>query len=281
MHKLLYLLFPAVLLLSHCTEDLEMAPAFVTVEDLDLVTPGLSGSTSDITEVWAFANEQFVGSFRLPARIPIFFAGETNLSFQAGVRRNGISATPEIYDFYAPATRTIELTPGETIDLGRLEINYRDDVQFGFIEDFEPETERVFTTRLSGTEELNAQSTVVRSGLASGKFTLTEDSPLLELATNKQLTGLFQARPYVWLEVDFLSEAPVAWGVIGQQNNMEVRPFDPTFLPRSTWTKIYFDMSEVVAVSQLDELEVFLSGILLSENPEAEVYLDNIRLLYF
>ncbi|OAV43837.1 hypothetical protein [Lewinella sp. 4G2] len=271
----------SLFLATACTEDLEMAPTFVLVEDFNLVTPNLEGSTSNITEVWAFADNQFVGAFSLPARIPVFSAGETEVRLQPGVRRNGVSTTPDPYEFYAPAVRTLDLIPGETVDLGTLTVGYRQDVQFGFIENFEPQSDRVFVNRIAGTQDLMAQSEVVRSGDASGRFVLTEDQPLFELSSNVNLKNLFAVRPYVWLEVDFRSEAPIGWGVIGRRNGGEVRPFDPTSSPRDEWTKIYFDMTQIVAASQLDEFEVYLTSILPAGEEDAVVHIDNIRLLYF
>lgn len=279
---LITLLAVTCLSLTRCRPDLEVAPAFVTIEGFNLVTPGLDGSVSSITEVWAFADNIFLGAYSLPARIPIFKVGESTLRLEAGVHSNGVSRTPDPYIFYAPAERTVNLVSAETVDLGVLDIDYRDDAKFGFVEDFETFTPRIFVSTFRGGGGLVPTEEQVRSGQLSGKLTLTEDNPLVEISSNLRLRDLLAtARLFVWLEVDFLSEAPVAWGVRGQRNGVLFEAFDPTFAPRSEWTKIYFDMTPLIGTSNLEELEVYFSAILPDGATQADVYLDNIRLLHF
>ncbi|NJC26561.1 hypothetical protein [Neolewinella antarctica] len=275
------LAFLAVFGLTGCQEDLANAPAYVLIGGIEIVTPDLGGSTSAVSEVWAFNGNDFIGAYPLPARIPVFSIGAAELRFQAGVRRNGISATPDVYEFYAPIERQVDLAAEQVLDLGTLTTGYRTDVKFGFIENFEDNRDRVFVTQLEGQNQLLPTTEFVRSGAFSGKLTVDADSRVVEIASNEQLRDLFTNRPYVWLEVDFRSDAPVAWGVTGQQNGVTFKRFDPTSAPRDEWTKIYFDLSELIAVANLDELEIYLSSVLLGDNERAEIYLDNVRLLYF
>jgi hypothetical protein len=281
--KQLFFLLSALLFLTGCPPDLEVAPAFILVEDFNFTVAGNGPETTDITEVWAFFDDDnsFIGAFPLPARIPINALGSQNIRLEAGVRQNGISATPDIYEFYTPVTRTLDLVPGEAIDLGVLPITYRSDVKTAVFEDFEIGTNRAFTDVVIGEATFTRVEDVVRSGNFSGRLQLNEDEPLIELATFQQLQGLIDVRPYVWLELDFRSEAPVVWGVTGNRGIENVRVFDPGFSPRNEWTKIYFNLSEVIVLANLDEFQLILSALLPPNVTEAEVYLDNIKLLYF
>jgi len=281
--KQLFFLLATALLLTGCPPDLEVAPAFILVEDFNFTVAGSGSETTDITEVWAFFDDDnsFIGAFPLPARIPVNALGSQNIRLEAGVRQNGISTTPDVYDFYTPVMRTLELVPGETIDLGVLPITYRSDVRTAVFEDFEFGTNRVFTEVVIGEATFTRVDDVVRSGSFSGRLRLNEDEPLIELATFQQLQGLTDVRPYVWLELDFRSEAPVVWGVTGARGIEVVRSFDPGFSPRNEWTKIYFNLSETIVRSQLEEYQLILSAILPPNTTEADVYLDNIKLLYF
>lgn len=282
--KQFLILFVVLLALSGCPADLEVAPAFILVEDFNFTLPANAGAaTSDIREVWAFFDDDnsFIGAFPLPARIPVSAVGSQNIRLEAGVRENGISATPDVYDFYTPVVRNLELVPGETIDLGVLPISYRSDVKTAIFEDFEIGTNRVFTDFVIGQTTFARVEDVVRSGSFSGRLRLTEDEPLIELATVQRLAGLIDVRPYVWLELDFRSEAPVVWGVTGNRGIELVRQFDPGFSPRNEWTKIYFNLSETIVRANLEEYQLILSAILPPELTEADVHLDNIKLLYF
>lgn len=274
--------FVAVFGFSDCSPDLEMAPAFVLIDNLVFDagdTPG--GSTSAITEVWAFTGDEFIGAFPLPARIPILRAGPTNVRLEAGIRENGISNTPDFYEFYTPVEETLDLVPGEAIDLGTRTITYRNDVQFGFIEDFEPNRDRVFINIARGITGLEVQTESIRSGTASGVIRLTEDNNEVLLSSEFSYRDLLAERPYVWLEMDFRSTAATRFGISGSVGFELLRNFDPGFFPQPTWTKIYFNMSETIFRSEIEEYRIDLNTLLPADLTEAEVYLDNIKLLYF
>lgn len=267
---------------SGCPADLEMAPAIVIVEDLVFDAGNLpGGSTADITEVWAFTGEEFIGAFPLPARIPVLRAGPTDIRLESGIRQNGISSTPDFYEFYTPVERTLDLVPGETIDLGAQTVTYRNDVRFGFIEDFEPGRDRTFINIVRGTSGLAVQSDLVRSGTASGVIRLDADNDEVLLSSNLAYRDLLEERPYVWLEMDFLSDAPTRFGISGEIGFELVRAFDPGFNPRPDWTKIYFNLSETIFRSGIEEYRIDLNTILPEDLTEGEVYLDNVKLLYF
>ena len=281
----LILSFGLILLLlsgGSCQEDLAAPPAYVLVEGFNLETPGLEGSRGAISEVWVFAGNEYLGAFPLPARIPVYLVGQTELRFQPGVRRNGISAQPDLYEFYVAPVRRLELAPEQTFDLGVLTTGYRDEVRFGFVEDFELDTERIFTTALEGQGSLQPDEECVLSGERSGRLVLGADDTTLALAARVPLSDLFANRPYVWLEVDVKSDAAVVWGVVGTDGLGEtVRAFDPGSRPTEEWTKIYFDLTEVIAEASVDELRVFFTTAIPTGETTAEVYLDNVRLLYF
>ncbi|NJB87509.1 hypothetical protein GGR26_003289 [Lewinella marina] len=280
MFRSLLLLLP-VLWFTSCPPDLEVPPALVTVEGFELsVDNGQGAATTDITEVWAFADGEFLGVFPLPARIPVFRLGQVTLRLEAGIRQDGRSVTPDIYPFYTPFVRTLELSSNATVNLGRLPIRYRPETVFGFVEGFEAGTPRVFTDRLAGNGELSVQTEVVRSGAAAGAISLADSNRLVELATFRTYGGLNELPINVWLEVDYLSDAPAVFGVVGEQGGLPVRVFDPGFLPRAEWTKIYFNLSSVVGAADVNEVRIALSALLGPELERGTVYLDNLKLLY-
>ncbi|WP_116108625.1 hypothetical protein [Lewinella sp. IMCC34191] len=277
---LLTLLLP--LLLMACPEDLENEPAYLLVDGFELVTAGGEGAgTEDIREVWAFADGEFMGVFPLPGRIPIFQLGEVTIRLEAGVHQDGRSVTPEIYPFYTAVERTVTLMGGEQIEIGRPQIRYRDRTVFGFVEDFESGEPQIFTDVAGGRGNWRVQSDVVRSGNAAGAIMLTDSNRLFEAATNTTFRDLNAPPINVWLEVDFLSEAPTLFGVLGTGGNAGVRVFDPGFVPRTSWTKIYFNLGPVIGSAGLGELRIALSSLLPDDLAGGTVYLDNLKLLYF
>ena len=276
-----WLMLTGALLFTACPADLEVTPVTVAVTAFSLTTgEGQGAPTTDIREVWAFADGDFLGVFPLPARIPVFRLGQTELRLEAGIRQNGRSVTPDIYPFYEPIVLPIDPVGGETLELGVLPLRYRPEAVFGFVEDFEEGSDRNFIERVVGTTDVVSQREVVRSGAAAGAIILGDTSRVAEIATRQEFSGLNRVPINVWLEVDYLSDAPGIFGVIGQRNGMAVRQFDPGFLPRAEWTKIYFDLGPVIGSANLDDFRISLSVRLEEQFSAGTVYLDNLKLLY-
>lgn len=275
------LLVSTAIYLTGCPADVDVAPAFVNFAGFNLETPEIGPATSDITEVWVFADQDFLGAFPLPARIPVLRAGATTLRFLPGIRQNGNSITPDIYAFYTEVTRTLELVPGQTVDVGISRITYKPEVQFPIIEDFEQGRDRVFTIRVAGDTTFTASQDQVRSGNFSGKISLTEASPEIEFASAEVFRNVLPEAQSVWLEIDFLSDAFLNYGISGVSQGSLVRNFDPISRPRNEWTKIYFNLTEVIVQSRLDEFQLNIAALLPEGVAVGDVYLDNIKMLHF
>lgn len=285
MNRFFTLLLSLATLLSFtgCPADLEVIPAYITIDGFDLQTPELGPSTSDISEVWVFAgeNNNFIGAFPLPARIPITRTGSTAIRLEPGVKQNGVSVTPEIYEFYTPVLRTLELVPGETVDVGTPVIGYRPEAKLAIFETFEPGFTRSFSERVRGDTSIVVTQEVIRTGEFSGKIYLSDDDPLVEVASTESFSGLTDVRNYVWLEMDFRSDANGQWGATGANGIDIIRFFDAGFRPQAEWTKIYFNLTETIIESTLDEYRINLTTLLPPELSEGAVYLDNIKLIHF
>jgi len=278
----LTLLLTALLAFTGCPADAEVAPAFINFAGFNLETPGRGAATEAITEVWVFADEEIVGIFPIPARIPILRVGSTELRFAPGIRENGISSTPDIYPFYGEVRQTLDLVPGESIDVGVRTIGYKPDVQFSIVEGFEAGETRAFTVQIRGDTILEPSQDNVRSGDFSGKLYLDTETPLVEMASSQTFVDLLGNSNSVWLEVDYRSEAAVVFGVTGEVGGQPARNFDPGFVPRNEWTKIYFNLTEIIVRANFDnEVSLNFSALLPGDRTEAVVYMDNIKLLHF
>jgi hypothetical protein len=277
----LFFLLALCLTLTGCPADTDLVPAFVTITAFELSTPNQGEPTSDIPDVWVFADAEFLGVFGLPARIPVPRAGSTQMRFEPGVRQNGVSAAPEPYDFYTPVNLTLDLAAGETTDVGTLPITYRPEARFSIFETFEDGATRAFTDVRNGSADLVPTQQLVRSGDFSGKISLTADDPVFEVASTEQFFGLTETRRYVWLEMDFLSAAEGQIGVSGDAGLNTESLFDPGFRPRGDWTKIYFNITDIIVDLRLDPVKINLVTILPPGVTEGDVYFDNIKLIHF
>ncbi len=267
----------------------EDIPAYVYVESFQVNTDSRSEGTnsSKIEEVWLSVNGNFLGAYTLPALIPILESGMRTLTLSAGIKDNGISATPEIYPFYDDYEVQLELRPNE-VDTLRPIIGYRDNTRFAFIEQFETEDSHIFQDLRAGTTA-NRVQIVSEGGLEgnSAYVQLNEDNPLVELATLNAYRDLTTRGFVAYLEVDFRSDVIVVFGVQGFRNGVPGTPiFDPGFLPGATWSKIYFNLSPLVFGNNFDEFKILFQAILPNEDgvfiqKDANIWLDNIKLVHF
>lgn len=273
-----------VLLALGCEEEQE--PTYLQLSGFEFDTrPGEGAATEGINSVWIFKDNEFFGAFSPDARVPLLESGEINLRFEFGVQENGQTATPNIYDAYAPVNMTLNLVPGEIQEVPVLSVRYSTDINFAFIEGFENGEERAFTDVIIGAGIVERTSDLVRSGSFAGVVELTPTEPVFDVITQTAYDDLIGQIGQVWLEVDFISDVPAVWGVAesdASNGSETARLYDPGFNPRAEWTKIYFNLTEVIVNSELSSYKFGFSTFLRDlEQETGTLYLDNIKVLYF
>jgi len=281
------------LILSGCEliNPSEEVPSYIYVPDIKLETNvATQGSASaKITEVWVSVGGVFLGAYSLPAVIPILADGMTELTLEAGIKDNGITSRSEIYPFYTPYTIQVDLQP-EHMDTIRPGIRYRDDITIAFVEDFE-KGKHLFDELLQGNESnrMVIDNMEVFEDNFSGKIYLNKDAPFVELATTESFQNLTDKGFQVYLEMNYRSDTPVVFGIIGKNQNDPDNAFaayDPGFVPNEDWNKIYFNLSLLVLDNPFDEYQISLQAFLIEQNgntvlDNATVWLDNIKLIHF
>lgn len=293
--KLLYTGIALMMLFSSCDiiNPEEDIPAYVAVNNVEFNTNILTeGSSSNrITEVWMSVNGNFLGAYTLPSpAIPILEAGETELAFQAGIKDNGINATPEIYPFYTIYTTTVNLDTATTREIQPV-FEYREDTKFAFIEDFQDGSQIFKDIVLGREEQIRLVSEGSFEGGSSALITLDTSSTIFEAATISRYSNLVSnTSATVYLEVNYKSDVPVIFGVRGYQQGAPATAgrttLDPAFLPSENWNKIYFNLSLMISQLRLDEYQVVFRAFIPSQGGEltrdsANVWLDNIKLVHF
>ncbi|MBX2871068.1 MAG: hypothetical protein KTR30_03185 [Saprospiraceae bacterium] len=278
---LLVVIFGSSCELINPSEDI---PAFLYIEPFSFdVNPSAHGSaSSDITEVWVTVNGDFLGVYPLPASVPVLATGTADVRLEAGIHDNGIRATPNIYPFYEAFVRDVELAPNET-DTLRPSTTYRSNTQFAFIENFETGS-RVFTEQFEGQNGLTSTNDIIFEGDRSGLITLTQADNLIQLGTDQIYAGLTDNSPRVYLEMNYRSEVPVVWGVLGFRSTGPGEPIlQPGFRESNDWNKIYFDLSLLILEGNFSGHRILLQASIPngSSLDEAKVYLDNIKLVHF
>lgn len=269
----------------------EAIPSYLVIEAPTFVSGAGEGSAATkITELWVFIDDEFMGAFPIPARIPVLQTGQVELRVEAGIRVDGRSATPDIYPFYAPYRQNINLNTTASTRV-QPEFRYRAETNFALIEDFERSTS-IFRDIVTGTPQSRMRISEQNpfEGTGSGLIQLTDSDAFVEIATVGRYTDLLQNGNTVFLELHYRSEVPVSFGILGyQQGNPEpiALSYRAGFNPSAEWNKIYFDYTPLIFGSEADQFKIILQAALpLNANNEfelesAQVFLDNIKLLHF
>lgn len=269
----------------------EPVPGYIYIPAVEVQTSEVVEGTasSNITEAWVSVDGNFVGAYALPATLPVLEEGPSDVVVQAGVKDNGLGNSPDIYPFF-DNFETIADLGANTTDTIRPVFQYSDNTKFAFIEPFE-EGSHVFEEIRRGSIDQMAQVTEGGFEGRSLRIKLDTTAAIIEAATINRyadLTGEFTTS--VYLEVNYKSDIPVTFGIIGYQAGGLPGAGEVAFLsgfnPSGEWKKIYFNLSVAVVESRLSEFQiVFQAAIPIEQGQlardEAVVMLDNIKLLHF
>lgn len=272
-----------------CSKDLIKAdfPAFLNIKPFALETnPVLQGSSSSkISGGWLFVDDEFLGYYMLPNSIPILKQGQVKIIFKPGILENGISATPGIYPFYTSLEQSVELSPGKEIELEPV-IRYANTTKFALIENFESGLS-VLSEVIAGASinKIENQNEDVFEGQKSGRILLTKEYPSVEIAAGFRWPKSLFTNPKVYIEVNYKSEVPGVFGLIGYPNSSfeeGIKVYRYGFNPSKEWNKIYFNLTDLISTSNFESYRlVFKAEINPNEKNSALIFLDNLKVIHF
>ena len=262
-----------LLLFTTCKKD-SIVPAYVHIEKFTLVgSTATYGSLSQkITDAWVYYEDgNLQGVYELPATFPIRNSGATKLRIIAGIKLNGVAATRVIYPFYNDTLMTANLVPGE-IDTLAPQIAYFPDTRFAFGPvDFE--TGNPFT----GAEYVTDPS-LVFEGHTSVKITNT-DTDTTDFAYT---SGTGFPVPYqtsaAFLELNYKNDRPFIISLISSSGSALNTV---TITPQANWSKIYINLTSGVHPNLTSAYGISVQVPKDSLKQKHNVYLDNIKVLYF
>lgn len=284
--------FALVLLLPACEliNPEEQIPAYIYVEPFTLQeNPDVVAGSLDeaITHVFAYSGTDFLGIFSLPALIPVLQEGPQTIELDPGIRDNGISASIQIYPFYERYAKEVVLEPGR-IDTLLPVTRYRSNIRIHFIEDFEAGIP-IFSEDRDGNEntKLEASTEDIFEGGRSGRILLDTLNPFFDVGTDRSQLFDLRTGGRTYLELNYKTDVELLFGVVEIDNLGSAQSyFEYGLLPRASWNKVYFNLTEVVRVTNADAYQIAITGGLPISNgafalPEGRVYLDNIKLISF
>lgn len=263
-----------------------LEPAYVEIAPFEVDAPG-GVKRQKITDGWLYVNNELLGGFTLPARVPVLATGRQSVLVFPGVKVNGIANTPGIYPFLARYETETDFSGGGTISI-RPVTNYVSNANA-------PWAERG-TFDLGAGIGLNNRDgdpdnsfEIGTDNAFEGKHLLlrvNKDHPLMEVATE------FLALPtdggrQIWLELNYLNNAPFQLWIIGERLGVETTRLVYTFNNATQWNKIYLNITDFVAFLQQDRYALLFRALLPRNEqgefsqPDADIRIDNVSIVHF
>lgn len=276
--------FLLAIVLGGCAKGDKVA-GYIEVPSVALVTDGAQGSaTSKITDAWVSIDEELIGVWELPARIPALKEGVHRVTVVPAIKRNGTFDDRLRYPFYASWSADVALNPEGTALLAP-QTTYIPETEF-WIEGFEDPFSRLITAAISDTTLLRFTPTTdpdltFLDNSPCGGFRLDAGHRRIVVNTDEDFDvpggPVFVELDYrsdVWLTVGALyrldgAQAATPWVVVA-----------PTLKENGSmpWNKIYIDLSPVFNTPITDR-DVYIEAELPADRSSGQVYLDNFKLL--
>jgi hypothetical protein len=285
------LFFIPILLLLGCVKN-NPDPSWLEVTQWTLLSnTGLSGAEGELThnfsDAWVYIDDEVIGVFEVPFKIPILKSGPCTIKLYPTVRNNGIAATKKIYPFMEVYEVNTELIQKQTITLNPV-TKYNSMSQFS-IEDFEDPLnlnimvdQNTSAIKSTPTSNIDLESF---NGNFYGLIQLNQTDSSWIASTQNQL--FINKGRDAYLEVDYYNTNSITTGLIyvkpdnTTQNNPNIRlqSQDPSTI---RWKKIYIDLKELIgyAPNGSNFLQSFIATLDEGKS-ESEIRIDNIKVVYF
>lgn len=264
----------------------EPVPTYVRIDSFTVKGNELqTGSNSHkITSVYAYLNNQSLGTFDLPALFPVILDKSGKILLTAGIDKNGISSYPAQYPFYTSDTFTLTAAPGTTVTYAP-KVRYFDSAKVQFYVDFDG-TPVGAVSATNPFKTLEGDTTVKTTGKPEEVFEGAH-SGIIALYGNADTSVSINTNPFklppnkdIYLEMDYKSTVPLTVGLNTNTAGDEHTAYLVGFYPRSTWGKVYISLRSFASTYQGKDFYLLLRAV--KDKPgDGYVLIDNLKIVSF
>ncbi len=242
--------------------------------------------TQDISNVQIFIDNELVGIFELPCKIPLLKSGSSNIKLYPVILNNGISATKKVYPFLEPFTIDTLLKKNEILTLSP-QTQYYYDLEF-WIEDFENASSSITQDINSAVVLEQTYDNLIAEGFNGNKFGRISINEVNDTWVGYTLNQEFTPPKgkEVYLEIDYHNTNRITTGLLavgsgGNQENPNIQ-LNPQSDSEVKWKKVYIDLKEIVSGSQdVSYFELTFNALLDEEDSQGEINIDNVKMIHF
>lgn len=262
----------------------EDIPGFVTITSADLQTNFEQGAnTSNIVDATVFANSIFVGTFELPATIPIMQTGTVELQIAAGIKNNGLTNDRLIYPFYDFYKKEVTVIPDATVPISTdstITFKYFANGIKYVIEDFEQTGTTLIPTGINNVlpDQISSPPRNVKTG-TSLQVVLPPDSGHFNVISQWNLHDLPKGNN-MYLEIDFKGTVPLEVGIVTLDPAIHFI-FALGLIPKQEYTKVYIDLTDEISQQiSTNKFEIYLNAQSSNSFANDTIFIDNLKFVY-
>lgn len=273
-----------LLLLQGCDliNPKEKEPAYLYIPSLTFQANTSQGTSSaSITEVWVYSNDQSLGVFDLPAKVPILDKGTAEIRIFAGIKSNGISNSRIRYPFYSPFDTTLTISAFQ-IDTIIPDFSYYNQVVINE-KGFESGNFLSQTGANNGTFSTTNNNLQVFEGARSGWGHLDAGASLLYFKDDDNLN--YTSGNNVFLEMNYSSNNTFSVGFITTTGGITAKNMALIINPSSSgdglspvWKKIYIDFGYLLMQNPNAQFhEWYIESVPNNSSVPVNIFLDNLK----
>jgi hypothetical protein len=257
-------------------------PAYLGIDSIYLSTDYYTQGTASqrITDAWVYVDDEFLGAYELPARLPVLKSGKHSLKIWPGVKKNGIAATRVSYEFYNPVTREVTFVLDSTTNTGVLKSTYQSTALFVWKEDFEDVSLTLDTTNRSSAyiQRTDPSSALTFEGNHSGMVMMDSIHDFFECQTHAEYA--IPASP-VFLEMNFNTSNSVVVGLFTYGSTTLYQTPVITLNPTNgQWKKIYIDLTNTLyAYTGMTSYRVYFNAFKDAGLKQSTILFDNFKVV--
>jgi hypothetical protein len=259
--------------------------SYIEINSVNVVTDAaLQGSNaSNISDAWIYVDDQLVGAFELPCRIPVLHAGNHKVSIGAGVQLNGSSSLRTPYLFYRfHEQENVNLEPGKTTVISPT-FSYFDSLTFAFKANFDDLSGNKLTSTSSSDTTLSLCNDPARvyEGAGSCLVELFRDSGFVDFQMIDPVS-LPKGGANVFMEINYKNNQDLLVGLRSYYSGSSTQEEQLiTLRPTESWNKVYINLTRQVS-SQVNasNYRIFFQTAKPSGSGPLEVLIDNFKIIY-
>jgi hypothetical protein len=262
----------------------EKIPAYISIDTFLLNTDaGLQGSNSaKISDAWIYVNDNPIGVFELPCKVPAINEGSCKISVGPGIKTNGIAATRAIYPFYRFYDVQVDLIPEMETKISPV-TSYFDSITFPYKSNFDDAAgiSLEATNRSDTGIFITTNPDEVFEGNGSLKAVIAKDTGYLEFR-QVDAVQLPKQGTLVFAELNFNCNKPIT--VVLYSNYVSAAPkidnvisLAPT---EGKWNKIYIDLTKFVSTEvNASNYRLYFTASKADAKGPLILYMDNLKIV--